>query len=558
MLEKVKGELRQSFSAFGDVFRNTDLRRLEIAWVATQLGRFAYFVAINVYAYTAGGATAVGVVTVIRLVPAAIAAPFTSILGDRYPRKWVMFGANIGAVHRHRGGRGRDPRRRPSWLVYLLAAISSTVVTAFRPAQAAVVPSLARTPAELTAANVTSTTIESLGLFVGPAVGGVLLAVRSAGIVFIATACAALCLGALRLAHHRAADREPGAPAEEGKLKTAFAGFSTILSNRSLRVLEGLLTAQTFVAGIFLVLVVVAALDLLDMGNGGLGALNAAVGIGGLLGAVFTALLVGLGRVSRQLVAGIFLWGIPIALVGVWPNAGVAIALMVLIGMGDTVVDVTDLTLLQRAVPDEVLARVFGAINTLTIVGLALGSLVAPLLVHTIGIRAALIVTGIALPALTVVLYRDIARLDQGAVVDERVLDLLRGNHIFAPLPLVTLERLAGDLVPLRAAAGDVIFRQGDHGDRYYVLAAGQVEVSIHGEPARVLEAGEGFGEIALLRDVPRTATVTATTDVELLALERDDFLTAVSGHSESSDRAAAMVASRVGVMRGASELEAV
>ena len=137
--------------------------------------------------------------------------------------------------------------------------------------------------------------------------------------------------------------------------------------------LEGLLTAQTFVAGIFLVLVVVAALDLLDMGNGGLGLLNAVIGIGGLLGAVFTALLVGLGRVSRQLVAGIFLWGIPIALVGVWPNAGFAVALMLLIGMGDTVVDVTDLTLLQRAVPDEVLARVFGAINMLTIIGLALG-----------------------------------------------------------------------------------------------------------------------------------------------------------------------------------------
>ena len=360
VLEKVKGELRQSFSAFGDVFRNTDLRRLEIAWVATQLGRFAYLVAINVYAYTAGGATAVGVVTVIRLVPAAIAAPFTSILGDRYPRKWVMFGANIGQSTAIGAAGVVILADGPSWLVYLLAAISSTVVTAFRPAQAAVVPSLARTPAELTAANVTSTTIESLGLFVGPAVGGVLLAVSSAGTVFIATACAAL-VSALFVSRITARPTESRARPEEGKLKTAFAGFSTILSNRSLRVLEGLLTAQTFVAGIFLVLVVVAALDLLDMGNGGLGALNAAVGIGGLLGAVFTALLVGLGRVSRQLVAGIFLWGIPIALIGVWPNAGVAIALMLLIGIGDTVVDVTDLTLLQRAVPDEVLARVFGA-----------------------------------------------------------------------------------------------------------------------------------------------------------------------------------------------------
>ena len=211
---------RQSFSAFADVFRNTDLRRLEVAWIATQLGRFAYLVAINVYAYTAGGATAVGVVTVIRLVPAAIAAPFTSILGDRYPRKWVMFGANIGQSTAIGAAGIVILADGPSWLVYLFAAISSTVVTAFRPAQAAVVPSLARTPAELTAANVTSTTIESLGLFVGPAVGGVLLAVSSAGTVFIATACAAPRLGALRLAHHGPADREQGAPggreAEDG------------------------------------------------------------------------------------------------------------------------------------------------------------------------------------------------------------------------------------------------------------------------------------------------------------------------------------------------------
>jgi MFS family permease len=557
VLQKVKGELRQSLSAFGDVFSNPDLRRLELAWVATQLGRFAYLVAINVYAFTAGGATAVGVVTVIRLVPAAIAAPFTAILGDRYTRKWVMFGANIGQATAVGAAGIVILADGPSWLVYALAAISSTVVTAFRPAQAAVVPSLARTPAELTAANVASSTIESLGLFVGPAVGGVLLAFSSAGTVFIATGCAAL-VSAILVSGIAARPIESRARADEGKLKAAFAGFSTILSNRSLRVLEGLLTAQTFVAGIFLVLLVVAALDLLELGEGGLGGLQAAVGIGGLVGAVVTALLVGLGRVSGQLVAGIFLWGMPIALIGVWPNAGFAVALLVLIGIGDTVVDVTDLTLLQRAVPDEVLARVFGAINMLTIIGLALGSLVAPLMVHTIGIRAALIVTGIALPALTVVLYRDIARLDQGAVVDGRLIDLLRGNHIFSPLPQLTLERLAADLVPVQAAAGDVIFRQGDHGDRYYVISEGQVEVSVAGETARALGAGEGFGEIALLRDVPRTATITATSPVALLALERDHFISAVTGHAESTERAESMIMSRMGGMRGASELEAV
>jgi MFS family permease len=556
VVERIRASVAESLSAFRDVFANRDLRRLEIAWVATQLGRFAYFVALAVYAYDQGGATAVGLVNVIRLVPAAIAAPFTSILGDRYPRKLVMLSSNLsygtligtaGLVILADG---------PSWLVYLLAAMSSVVVTAFRPSQAALLPTLARTPGELTAANVTSATIESLGLFVGPAVGGALLAFTSAGAVFLWTAGAAFTSAffVARVASHPV---DAGRRGREGKLKTAFAGFSTILSQPPLRVLEGLLAAQTIVAGAFGVLVVVVALELLDIGSGGLGALNSALGIGGLVGAVATALMVGLGRISKQFAFGMCLWGVPIALIGIFPSTWFALAMLLLIGIGNTIVDVTDLTLLQRSVADEVLARVFGAVNTITIVSLASGSLLAPLLVHAIGIRAALISIGLALPVLTALLYPRLASLDRGAVVDAEAVQLLGANEIFAPLPEILLERLAGRLAPVAVGPGDVVFRQGDHGDRYYLIREGHVDVAVDGAQMRSLGPGEGFGEIALLRDVPRTATVSAVSGVSLYALERDDFLAAVTGHSESSDRAEAMVASRVGGVRQ-SELEAV
>jgi MFS family permease len=553
---RIRGSVAESLSAFRDVFSNPDLRRLELAWIATQLGRFAYFVALSVYAFDRGGATAVGVVTVVRLVPAAIAAPFTSILGDRYPRKRVMLAANLSQATAIGAAGIVILADGPAALVYALAAVSATVVTAFRPSQAALLPTLARTPVELTAANVSAATIESLGLFVGPAVGGVLLTFTSAGVVFLWTAGAAL-TSAFFVARIAAKQGEARARVREGKLKTAFAGFSTIVSQPALRVLEGLLAAQTVVAGAFGVLLVAVALDLLDLGSGGLGGLESALGVGGLLGAVVTGLLVGLGRISRQFAFGMCLWGVPIALIGIFPSTELAVAMLVLIGIGNTIVDVTDLTLLQRSVPDEVLARVFGAVNTITIVSLASGAMLAPLLVHTIGLRAALISTGLALPVLTALLYPRLATLDRGAVVDPEAVGLLAANEIFAPLPEVLLERLAGRLAPVSVAAGEVVFRQGDHGDRYYLIREGQVDVVLDGAQARSLGPGEGFGEIALLRDVPRTATVSALTDVSLYALERDDFLGAVTGHSESSDRAEAMVARRIGGVRQ-SELEAV
>lgn len=556
VLGRMRRSVGESLAAFRDVFANPDLRRLELAWTATQLGRFAYFIAIAVYAFDAGGATAVGLVAVIRLLPSALAAPFLSILGDRYPRKRVMFltnlaqAATIGAAGIVILGDG------PSAVVYVLVALNAVVVTAFRPAQAALVPSLARTPSELTAANVTASTIESLGLFVGPAIGGLLLAATSAGVVFLATAGTALVSAVLvaRISPEPARER---ASAREGKLKTAFAGFGTVVTDPSLRILEGLMAAQTLVAGAFNVLVVVAALELLDVGSSGLGALNSAVGIGGLAGAVLAALLVGYGRVSKQFALGMLLWGVPIALIGVWPNSAVAFAMLLLVGVGNTIVDVTDLTLLQRAVPDDVLARVFGAVNSITTGALALGSILAPLLISGIGVRWALVVTGGLLPILTVLLFRPLSALDRDAKVAKSELDLLRGNDIFALLPQAMVELLASRLTPVQTAAGEVIFRQGDHGDRYYLVGEGRVDVVIDGEHARTLGPGEGFGEIALLRDVPRTATVTAATPIGLYALERDDFLTAVTGHAESSDRAENLIASRIGALRP-SELEAV
>src|SRR5919198_2880598 len=277
----------------------------------------------------------------------------------------------------------------PAGIVYALAGFVAVVSTAFRPAQAAILPSLARTAEELTAANVASTTIESVGSFVGPALGGLLLAATSAGVVFAATAATFVWSALLVLG--LAAERGPVERIRAaGIVAEMLAGFRTIAGQPGLRLVVGLYGAQTLVAGALNVLIIVVALDLLELGNSGPGFLNSAVGVGGLAGAVVALALVGRRRLASDFGLGLILWGMPIVLIGFWPNEGAALAFLAVLGIGNTLVDVAALTLLQRSAADEVLARVFGVIESLLVGAIGLGAIVAPLLVSLFGIRGAL------------------------------------------------------------------------------------------------------------------------------------------------------------------------
>jgi MFS family permease len=550
MTGALRGQLAESLSAFRDVFRNADLRRLELAWAGSVAGEWSYVVALAVFAYQAGGATAVGLVGVIRFLPSAVAAPFTALLGDRYPRARVMLGTDIVRAVALAVAAAAVFADAPAGAIYGLAGFVSLVSTAFQPAQAALLPSLARRPEELTAANVASSTIESVGSFAGPALGGVLLAVTGTGVVFAATA-GTFAWSALLVARIGAGERkEREVAVGGGRARTALAGFRTIGSEPRLRLLVGLYAAQTLVAGALNVLIVVTALELLDLGESGVGFLNSAVGAGGLAGVVVALALVGRRRLASDFRLGLILWGVPIVLIGVWPEQASVFALLALLGVGNTLVDVAGLTLLQRAVPDEVLARVFGVLESLVVGTIGLGAVAAPLLVAMLGIRGALIATGALLPLLAVLTWRRLARIDTALAVPERQLALLRALPLFAPLPAAAIEHLAASLIPVTAAPGAEIIRQGEGGDRFYVVAEGEVDVAVDGAPGARLGPGDSFGEIALLRDVPRTATVTAAGEASLYALERDEFIAAVTGHPASAAAADAVVATRLGSLR--------
>ncbi|HSP71413.1 MAG TPA: MFS transporter [Gaiellaceae bacterium] len=536
--------LGEAWRAFAQVFRNPNLRRVELAWAGSVTGQWAYSIAIAVYAYEQGGAAAVGLVAVLRTIPAAIVSPFAAVLGDRLPRERVMLAADLARAGLLGGAAAVALVDGPSYAVYALITVSAMTTMLFHPAQAALLPSLARSPEELTAANVSSSTIESVGSFVGPAIGGLLLAATSAGVAFAFTAGAFL-WSALMVARLRPepAGRERAAAEGSSIRRQALAGFRTLWREPKLRLIVGLYSAQTIVAGAASVLIVVTALDLLGLGNSGVGYLNAASGIGGLVGAAVALLLVGRRRMAGDFGIGIVLWGAPLVLVGLWPNPGFALAMLGVLGLGNTLVDVAAMTLLQRSVPDEVLARVFGVMSSLLVATMGLGAILAPVLIAWIGARGALIVAGAFLPALAALLWTRLAAVDRATEAPQRQLELLRGIAMFAPLPAKTLDRLAHALRPERVEAGVDVVREGEAGDRYYIVDAGEAEVL-----GRRLGPGDYFGEIALLRDVPRTATVTARTALSLYALDRDEFLAAVTGHAPSRAAADAVVGERLGV----------
>jgi MFS family permease len=432
-------------------------------------------------------------------------------------------------------------------VIYVLAAVAVLVGTPFRPALAAITPTAARTPAELTAANAVASTIESLGFFLGPAVAGLLLIAASTGVVFLITAsafvCSALLIGLLDLPAE--AERARGVTRSNIFAET-IVGFRTVVSDRRLAMIIGLFSAQTLVAGILVVLVVVMAIDLLDMGDSGVGYLNAAFGVGALIGSIFALSLAGLRRLSLPFVTGVLLWGLPLVLIGIWPEAALAIVLLAIVGAGNSLVDVAAFTLIQRAVPEQVLARVFGVIQMLWVLTVGLGAAIAVPLVDRLGAETALVVTGLFLPALLAVLGGPLLKIDAAATAPGPELSLLRSSPIFAPLPGTTLEHLAARLVPLRLEPGTVIVREGDPGDRFYLIVEGKVDVSAEGRALSQLGPGDYFGEIALIRDMPRTATVTASTAVVVHVLEREDFLAAVTGHAPSAVAAEQVVSSRL------------
>jgi MFS family permease len=552
----VRKELADAGRSLREVFRNPGLRRVQLAFAGSMIGDWAYATAFAVYAYEHGGATAVGVVVTLRYILRALATPFTSVLGDRYPRRLVMIGSDVTTAVLMAVAAALIASGANRFAVFALAVVSSVSVSPFRPAQASYLPQLANSAEELAAANVASSTIESVGFLCGPALAGVLLAFTTVSTVIFFNAAtfawSALLVLGIRKSMVQEAEPEPEAetPEEEtaGFLSEATAGFRVILGNRDLRTLVGLFGAQCVVAGASAVFAVSVAIGLLGLNRSGLGYLNATLGIGGIVGGFAALVFVQRGRLARDFGIGVLLWSAPLLLVALWPTVTAAVIMMVLLGVGNSVVDINGFTIIQRIAPEETMSRVFGALESALIGSMAIGALAMPLLISTVGIRWGLAIVGGVVVATVLVSPAALNRIDTVALVPPG-LELLRSVSLLSALPEPILDRLARALVRVEFAEGDVVMHEGDHGDRFYVVESGAVTVSKAGRFVASLGPGDYVGEIALLRDVPRTATVTATEPTVLQALDRQHFVPAVTGQDEFTDAADTAISARLAML---------
>jgi MFS family permease len=522
--------------------RNENIRRVELAWGAAIAAEWAHFVALGVYAYDHGGASAVGVAGLVRLLPAAIIAPFAASLGDRFRRERILLAMTLlGSAALAGSALAFFAGQRV--LVFALAGVLGISSTLTRPALQALLPSLARTPEELIAANGATSTIESLGTLVGPLLAGILVSVADAGLVFIVAA-ATLLVGAGLLVRVRVEGRVEIDAVEQGSAVTMLStGLRAIWRAADTRLIMGLVIAQTFVRGCLNVLIVVAAFQVLDEGAGAVGYMTAAIGVGGLLGAVGAMTLEG-RRLAVPFGLALVFWGAPLMLIAPWRELSAALVLLAIVGAANSVEDVAVFTLIQRITPDEILTSVLGVVWGLAMGAVAIGSLAAPVIVDWIGPRAAFAAVGAVLPVLALLTYRRLASIDR-SIVPVPELELIDRVPMFAPLSVVGKERVASLLVHRSVEAGEVVIRAGDAGDRFYIVGDGELDIDAGGRHTTAHRA-DYFGEIALLRDVPRTATVVASVDSELLGLQRDDFLAAVTGHAAAHTAGEEVAAARL------------
>ena len=548
-MSTVAAHVAASTRSFAAVFRNRSLRRINLALAASVIGDWAYAVAVSVWVFQEHGATALGLFGVARYMSMAVLGPLMATAADRFPKQIVMVTADIARAVTVVIAAAVIATDGPAAAVYILGLLTSLISCAFRPAQAALLPHLATEPQQLTSANVVSSTIESLGFFVGPALAGFLLAITNVETVYLANA-ASFVVSAILL--RRLVERPaPAVETEEdeaddeargGFLRDAGAGFGIIRHNRNLRLVVALITAQTVVAGASLVYEVSIALDLLDMGESGLGFLDSVLGVGGILGGFVVLVLASRQRIATDFGFGVILWAAPLLLIAAAPSVATALAAMFLIGLANSIVDVNVYTIIQRVAPTEVMGRVFGAFESLLTLGMAAGALVMPLLIEWVGIRAGLVIVGGSVTVIGFAGLSGLRRIDD-TVLAPTGLALVRGVPMLAALPPPVQERLAHVLVPITVPAGEIVVREGETGDRFWIIEDGQALVSIDGQPVRQLGPGDSFGEIALLRDVPRTATVQAgDEDLVLRGLDRDEFLPAVTGHGEAHEVADAVV----------------
>ena len=547
----LRADAARSLAAFREAVANRDIRNVVLTGTAFFSSRWALNVSLYVFAYQVGGAGSVALIGVIQMLPSVLAVPVITGMGDQFRRQRVLaFIYAGGAIAAALLAVGLQDTRNVV-AVFALAGVSSAIGAAARPVQMALLPALAKRPGELIAANVVCGASDGLAAIIGPAVAAVVLAVAgpAAVAVLVAVTRAGSALFVLRIDVEQTAaplaDRSWKRPASV--LAAAGDGLRALRTLPGPRLLIGVLSVRTFVRGMLIVLLVEAAIAALGMGEPGVGTLNAAIGVGSVIGGAFALGLVGRPRLAPSLALGLIGRGLPILLIGIFMDPFAAIALLAICGISNSVVDTSAFTLLQGTVPDRVRAGVLGVLEAAIGLTVAAGEITAPVLLDRVGVETTFIIAGAILPLVTIGLWPWLRRLDDQVIPPHELVRHLKQVPMFEPLSLAVMEQLAGGVQVVAYAMGTEIIRQGDAGDAFYLLIDGGVEVIRDGAHVDDMGAGASFGEVALISGEPRNATVRAVEDCRAYRLEPAPFLSAVTGNPHSQLAADRVAAARAG-----------
>lgn len=515
--------LSRQLAALRVVFASPPLRRCQLTMVLGRTVDLAQLVTVSAYLFTRDGADAVAVYGVVRAIAPAVGVPIlvsvTARLG--YGRTLGLL-AVVGALCS--AGMALVVVTDGALAAMLgLAALVHVAIGAFRPVTSALAPSLVRTPEELVACTAATGFLDGATTLAGPVLAGTLLtlagpdwSLAATGALLGVAAILAAGLPVPRAIAPRAADQD------------GVGGLRTFFTTPESAVVGVLGLVQTLVRGALYVLLVAFTVQVLARTEGYVGLLLGAIGVGGMLGLPAAMAVVGRTRLYRSFGLGLVLWGAPLVLMAGVPQPGVVLLLLVIIGLGNSIIDISAFTALPRAVPDRVLAQAYGVLESLFQVGMALGAALAGVLVALLDVRLALLLVGLLLPVGVLLAAPWLRRFDARLVARDLEVDLLRRQSLFADLPMPVLDTVAGRLEPASFEPDEVIMRQGDLGDRYVLIARGTVTIARDGLTVAQLDSGDAFGEIALVRDSPRTATAVAATPVLARTLDRDSFLAAL------------------------------
>lgn len=558
-------------SVFRAAFENPVLRRVGFAYALFGTAEFGIWITLLVFAYGHGGPSASMLMVLVQLIPCIALGPFLGALADRRrPSRVLCVGYGLQALSMGAVAVAIS-LGAPAVVVFVLAPLTSLSFTVTRPPQAALLPTIVRTPNELTAANVMTGWTDAAGALVGPAMVGILLAWRGpglavaamAGMTVISTFLVVRVVGpAAAISSDVVPDGEKSGGEKDTRTANLIARVGRALAsirtgagsnllvtvrNPQIRVLLALHTFYFVLIGALDLLCVILAVDYLHMGPGGPGYLNAALGGGALLAGFVTAFLVGRRHLARTLTVTLSIAVLALALIGAIPRVAPAILLIGTVGLAGAVFDVTGRTLLQRSAPSDAIAGTFSILEALMDSGLALGAVLVRVAIAIGGLKAALFAPAVVALLLIAWLWRRILKIDSSATVPQVEIQLLRRMSIFAALPAPSLEGIARDLEPLTVSQGTVVIKEGERGHSYYTVAEGELAISRDGQLLQMVSRGDGFGEIALIRDVPRQATVTAATDASLYTLDGELFVQAVTGHATSKSAVGRIITRHLG-----------